>query len=61
MTRLLQFLVDRATSGFYGDITIRFKAGKVVKVSVQQDYLLDTLPPSRGAQTVAVTGDMATM
>ncbi len=55
MTRLLQFLIDLATPGFFGCVTIRFVRGEPVSVRVQRDYLVTTLPPSRGHQIVTVT------
>ena len=55
MTRLLQFLIDLATPGFYADVSIRFEAGEPVKISVQRNYRVDKLPPSQGQQIVTVS------
>ncbi len=52
MTRLLQFLIDLATPGFFGCVTIRFVRGEPVSVRVQRDYLVNKLPPSQGHQIV---------
>jgi hypothetical protein len=51
--RLLAFLAGRTTSHFWGVVRVRFQDGKVVKVTVEQDFLPGTLP--RGAS--AKTGD----
>jgi len=44
VTRLLSFLSGLAVALFYGEVRIRFRNGQVVKVTVEQDYLVDTLP-----------------
>jgi hypothetical protein len=49
----LAFLAGRTTSHFWGVVRVRFQDGKVVKVTVEQDFLPGTLP--RGAS--AKTGD----
>ena len=44
MARLLRFLERLARTGFYGTVLIRFKSGDVAKITVEQDYLMETLP-----------------
>ena len=44
MKRLIAFLTQLARQGFHGAVTIRFKAGQVGVITVNQDYLEDTLP-----------------
>ena len=40
MTQLLAFLARLATPLFYGEVRIRFRKGEVIKVTVEQDYLM---------------------
>jgi hypothetical protein len=44
MSKVLTFLSGLAVGLFYGEVRIRFKNGEVVKVTVEQDYLVENLP-----------------
>jgi hypothetical protein len=51
MTRLLAFLAGLVPSQFYGEVRIRFRNGEVKLVTVEQDYLPETLPAGPPAAT----------
>jgi len=51
----VEFLRRTCTPDFYGEIRIRVRAGEVVKVVVEQDYLVSTLPGGPGEEASATT------
>lgn len=44
MARLFQFLLKLASEKFYGEVRLRFRDGKPVKISTETDYLDESLP-----------------
>jgi hypothetical protein len=51
MQGVIDYLLALVAQAFYGSVTIHFRAGKVSRVTTEQDYLVDTLPaaPGQGA------------
>ena len=57
--RLFSFLLSLVASEFWGQVTVRFKQGKTVGVTVQQDYIEETLPGLTPEQTAKASEGLA--
>lgn len=44
MVRLFKFLAMLIAEKFWGEVRIKFKDGRTIQISVERDYLMDTLP-----------------
>ena len=59
MTRLFRFLLLLVAQGYWGEVRIRFKAGKLVApITAEQEWAEDTLPqPVPGTSAASAIAD----